>query len=296
MGATATGKSALAQHLAGIFGTEIVSADARQCYKGMEIGTSAPSIKVQNAVGYHFIGTHDPEQRLSAGLYASTCKALLSRLFRKKKLLILEGGAGLYVRALCDGLVPLEKVPPNVRKKWRNLNESAKLSTLQTFVSTNDPHYYAQMDTRNMRRLARAAEIMEHTGKPYSAELKTADLPAKNDFHVHKIALLVPRKVLYERIEARCDNMLETGLWKEAYGLYTKYGAAGLPPTIGYRELFDHFEGKYGRATAEQRFKEHSRQYAKRQLTWLRKERDLLWFKTSAHDAVAAHVERLLAA
>ena len=251
MGATASGKSAAAYYLAKAFGTEIISADARKCYQGMEIGTHAPAQVEQAAVKHHFVGTHLPSQPLSAGVYAQDCHKLLNARFQKHSVLLLVGGSGMYVRAVCDGLSPIADIPIAIRNKWRHMCASGKLSELQAFVATHDPTYYAQVDAQNGQRLARAAEVIESTGQPYSLQRKKYNLT--HLFRIHKLGLLLPRKQLYARIEARCQHMLAAGLWQEVTNMHTQWGK-NLPPTIGYTELVAHLNGTCSKVDAEKLF------------------------------------------
>lgn len=293
MGATASGKSAVSLHLAKVLGTEIISADARQLYKGMEIGTDAPSEADRAAVPHHFIGIRAPLEPFSAGAYEQAALALLSKLFQRYDILLLVGGSSLYVRAICEGLAPIVPVAEALRQKWRNLATKKDLGTLQAFVAARDPNYYAEVDVCNASRLARAAEVIESTGKPYSLQRKKP--PAARPFRVHKVGLFWPRQQLYARIEARNRRQLNQGLWKEARQLYVQYGADQIPPTIGYTEMFAHFAGKCSKTAAEERLLAHNRQYAKRQCTWLRKEPNILWFAAEDISAIEAHVQRLIA-
>ena len=289
LGPTASGKSCIASYLAKKIDTEIISADARQLYKGMSVGTAAPRADEQTALQYHFVGTESPLRPLSAGEYANRCLKLLLERFRKKDILLLVGGSGLYVRAVCEGLSSSVDVPANVRKKWRSRAKKDCLKVLQSYVSTHDPIYYSKVDRKNSRRLARAAEVIESSGQTYSSQLTT--IFEERPFCIHKVGLLRPRAELYTRIEHRCRKMLDDGLWKEARKLYNKYGKEKLPTTIGYTELFDYFESKCSQDTAEEQWLKNSRNYAKRQMTWLRKENNLLWFKAEDTTSIVHYLQ-----
>ena len=291
LGATASGKSKIATYLAQRLGTEIISADARQLYKGMKIATNAPSEEEMAQIQHHFIQTEDPLLPLSAGDYEKRCLPLIERLFCRHNTLILVGGSGLYVRAVCEGIGSELQVPQHIRNKWRKATTKGELSLLQQFVSTHEPEHYASIDSNNMHRLARAAEMIESSPRSLS-ELR-AEGAEPRPFRVHKIALLVPRMKLYAGIEARCAHMLREGLWKEAESLYKRYGAQQIPPTIGYVEAFRHFEGDCSKEEAETHFVTRSRQYAKRQLTWLRKEKGILWFAATERETILSHVMRI---
>ena len=288
LGPTASGKSMAALHLAKDFDSEIISADARQLYKGMSIGTASPDPTVQVGIQYHFVGTESPLLPISAGEYAKRCLRLLSDRFKEHSVLLLVGGSGLYVRAVCEGLASFVSIPAEVRKKWRSRAERGDLGLLQAYVAEHDPTYYASVDKRNSRRLARAAEVIESSAQTYSSQLETSY--EERSFRVHKIGLLRSRTELYDRIEARCRHMLSDGLWKEAEEFYRRYEEESLPTTIGYSELFACFAGRCDRDTAEKRWLQHSRQYAKRQMTWLRKERDLMWFMAEDYIAMLEYL------
>ena len=284
LGPTASGKSNTASYLAKKLDTEIISADARQLYKGMSIGTAAPRTEEQVSLRYHFVGTESPLRPLSAGEYANKCLKLLLDRFKEKNVLLLVGGSGLYVRAVCEGLSPSVDVPSNIRKKWRSKANKGCLKVLQSYVSTHDPTYYAKVDRKNIRRLARAAEVIESSGQTYSSQLTTSC--EERPFRIHKVALLRSRAELYERIETRCKKMLSNGLWKEARKLYEKYEEKSLPTTIGYTELFNYFAGRCSQSTSEEQWIRNSRHYAKRQMTWLRKEDNLLWFAAEDRSSI----------
>ena len=291
LGATASGKTQVALRIAERLGTEIISADARQMYRGFRIATAAPSQEMMKSVPHHFIESESPLRPLSAGSYAKKCLSLIRKLFQRYDQLVLVGGSGLYVRAVCEGIATSVKVPEAIRKKWRAVAEAGSLEQLQSFVAARAPKYYAEMDRSNPHRLARAAELIESQHVSLE-ELRSALLPSR-PFRVHKIGLSLDREQLYLRIEERCADMLREGLWAEAEALYKQYGPKQLPPTIGYTETFAYFEGKYSRAEAEVRFVRSSKQYAKRQLTWLRNEEDLIWFPSTDQAAIDAHVDRI---
>ena len=291
MGATASGKSEVAARLAKETGMDIFSADARQLYKELKKGTAPPSKDLQQHVSHHCVGTDSITRPLSAGQYAVACRAALKQYFAQKDYALLVGGSWLYVRAVCDGLVAIPKVKTTIRQKWRNRVATHQLTVLQRFVAQHDPLYYAKADVNNASRLARAAEIIESSGQTYSSFLQKP--VQKPPFQSHYIILLRPRQELYKRIEERCLRMLSEGLLEEAKMLYQS--SIACPHTIGYREFFEYFANKCTKDEAIRRFIQHSKQYAKRQLTAFRKVRNAQWFMAQDYEALRCYIQTKLA-
>ena len=292
LGATASGKTEVAVRVAQRIETEVVSADARQMYRGFRIATAAPDEETMLQVPHHFIGSEDPCNPLSAGSYAEKCCALLQDLFLKYDQLVMVGGSGLYVQAVCAGIATSVEVPQEVRAKWRRVAEAGAIDELRAFVALHAPTYYAEMDASNPRRLARAAELIESHGA--SLEQLRASEPPQRSFRAHKLGLSLPRPILHKRIEERCAYMLRLGLWDEARSLYQRHAPHQLPPTIGHREAFAHFEGKCSQKEAEERMVINSKQYAKRQLTWLRREKDIKWVPATDLRAIDAAIDQII--
>ncbi len=288
-GPTASGKTELAIRLAKYFGTEILSADSRQFYKEMTIGTAKPSEEELSAAKHHFIGNLTIHQSYSAGQFELDALQKLEKLFLLRDHAILVGGSGLFIDAVCSGFNALPDISPETRDRVNKLYEEHGIEALQAEVQKVDPEAWDGIDTRNPRRLSRVIEIAWETGEKLSA----LRLPAKAErpFKTHFIALDWDRGALYDRINARVDIMVENGLIKEARALFPFKELSPLQ-TVGYRELFMHFEHAISLNEAIELIKRNSRRYAKRQLTWLRKKESLQWFDPGANDEIREFLEQ----
>jgi tRNA dimethylallyltransferase len=275
-GPTASGKTAWAIQRALETGAEILSADSRQFYLGMDIGTAKPTTAERALVPHHFLDFLPVEQPYSAGQFAREVLLFLEDYFRKKNLAILVGGSGLYLKAVCEGFDEFAPVSDEVREEVGQRYAAGGLEALQQAVAEADPDYYAQVDRQNAARLRRALEVCLATGKPYSSFRSRS--VAERPFRIQKVAMDWPREILYERIDRRVDEMMAAGLLEEATRFHDKRHLPALQ-TVGYTELFDHLEGKTSLSEAVTLIKQHTRNYAKRQLTWLRKEQDLVWLR-----------------
>ncbi len=274
-GPTASGKTKLSIQLAKHFSAEIISADSRQIYKELKIGSAPPSDAELKEVKHYFISSLNLDEDYNAGAFEKDVLALLSKLFEKDKFAILVGGSGLYIDAVCNGF---DKVPssfPEIRKQMQNLYEAEGIEKLQNKLKELDPDYYVKIDLSNPQRLMRALEVCLGTGKPYS--LLREGKKNTRDFRIIKIGLELPRDLLYKRIDARVDEMLKAGLLEEAKSLISKKDLNALQ-TVGYKELFDFFENRTSLDEAIDLIKRNSRRYAKRQLTWFRRDKEIQWF------------------
>lgn len=273
-GPTAVGKTAVAIRLARHFGTHIVSADARQFFREMTIGTAKPSSDELQAAPHHFIDTHSVTQSYDAAIYADDALVCIRTLFQQHERVILCGGSGLYIKAVVDGFDEIPGVDPAIRANLQAEYRDGGLTVLQQKLCELDPVQFAQMDSKNPQRLMRALEVVMGTGKSIASfQRRTKRDPG---FGVIKIGLDLPRQELYDRIDARMDKMIEDGLFGEAQMLYP-YRNQNALQTVGYREIFDFMEGKYDRAEAVRLLRQHSRQYAKRQLTWFKRDPEMIW-------------------
>ena len=270
-GATATGKTALAIRLAQHFGTEILSADSRQFYRGLDIGTAKPTAAELATVPHHFIDFLDITQDFSVGEYERAALRQLTLLFQQKQVAVLVGGSGLFLRAVCEGLDTFPNVPPEIKKQVAAAEQAGGLPWLQAETARLDPAYFATVDQQNPARLRRALEVALSSGQPYSAFLQQARTP--RPFTPIYLLLEWPRPQLYARIEARVEAMIAAGLEAEARRCLPFRHRTALK-TVGYTEWFDYFDGQIDRATAIGQIKQHSRNYAKRQATWFRKHGD----------------------
>lgn len=273
-GPTAVGKTALAIQWAKRYGTEIVSADSRQFYKELNIGVARPSEAELAEVPHHFIACKSVEDYYSVSRYEEEALALLERLFARYDTVILAGGSGLYVNAVCNGIDELPDPSPALRQELKDLLQEKGIGHLQQKLKELDPVFYEKIDLQNSVRLRRALEVCLTTGKPYSS-LRT-NPRKKRPFAIERYVLDRPKEELYHRINLRVDLMMQSGLLNEAKALYP-HRALNALQTVGYRELFDYFDGKISLEQAVTDIKTHTRRYAKRQLTWLRAQENVTW-------------------
>ena len=277
-GPTAVGKTALCVQLAQHLGTEIVSADSRQFFREMSIGTAKPTPAEMQGVPHHFIDSHSVADEYSAGRFAADALALLDELFRKYSLVVLTGGSGLYVQAVTDGLDELPGVLPEVRAQLQEELAAHGLPHLVAELAATDPVAYARIDPQNPQRVLRALEITRGTGRPFSSfhtqGMAAADGP--RPFRVVKVALTREREALYQRINQRVENMLVEGLLDEVKRLLPYRHRPALQ-TVGYQEIFGFLDGDYDWAEAVRLLQRNTRRYAKRQLTWLRRDAAYEW-------------------
>lgn len=276
-GPTAVGKTALAIALAKQYHTVILSADSRQVFKEMAIGTAKPSIEEQSGVKHYFIDHVSILEKpvYDAAQFEKEAIQLLDQLYQTNNVVILAGGSGLYVNAVLNGLDDIPEVPDVLREQLNQEFEEKGLAVLLNELKEKDPLYYDKVDQGNPRRVQRALEVIRHTGKPFS-DFHTGETKQRS-FQVIHIGLERDREDLYQRINQRMDLMLEQGLEKEAEALYP-YRALNALQTVGYKEIFEYKDGVYGRQEMIEKLKQHSRQYAKRQLTWLKKDSSIQWF------------------
>jgi tRNA dimethylallyltransferase len=285
-GATATGKTALAIKLAQHFGTEIISADSRQFYRGMSIGTAKPNAEELAAAKHHFIDSLDVTQSYSVGEFEQDCLRLLDTLFLTHDYVILVGGSGLFIRAVCEGLDSFPEVPEAVIQQVEDGEKNGGLPWLQQQVQQLDPEYFKQVDRNNPARLRRALEVCLAAAQPYSS-FRSGQKQTR-PFQPVYLLLDVPRPTLYARIDARVDAMISAGLENEARNLLPFRHLSALR-TVGYEEFFDYFDENLTFLEAVDKIKQHSRNYAKRQATWFRKHGD--WEVIDPSDALAKIVE-----
>ena len=263
------------------FGCPVVSADSRQIYKEIPIGTAAPTADELARVKHYFVGTKSVTEDYSAGQYERECLSLLRDLVERKKskeksapFAILTGGSMMYIDAVCKGFDDIPSVREDVRKNVREGYKTRGLEWLQAETERLDKDYWEQVDRQNPQRLMHCLEVTLSAGKPYSSFRKMAQ--EKREFEIVKVALERPREVLYDRINKRVDAMLEAGLEEEARRVYPLREHNSLQ-TVGYRELFDYFDGKTTREEAIRLIKQNSRHYAKRQMTWFRADKTIHW-------------------
>ena len=277
-GPTAIGKTAAAIQLAQHFNTVIISADSRQFYREMSIGTAKPTTEELAAVQHYFINSHSIADSFTVADFEKQALELLDELFKTRDVVILVGGSGLYIKAICEGFDDIPSAEPEIREKLNLEFSEHGITYLQEKLKVADPEYYAEVDINNPQRVIRALEVFESTGKPFSS-YRVSNIN-KRPFNIIKIGLDMPRDILYERINRRVDNMIGQGLVDEAKTLLPQRHLNALN-TVGYNELFDYFDGKTSLDSAIESIKQNTRRFAKRQLTWFRKDKDIHWFEAN---------------
>ncbi len=299
-GPTAVGKTPLAIQVAKWLDTEIISADSRQCYEELSIGVARPETEELNAVPHHFIASHTIFDEWNAVRYAKYALEILNRVFDDHSTAVVVGGTGLYIKALTDGLDALPSVDQDIRTEIRRQYEEYGLNWLQEAVKEKDPLYYASGEIMNPHRLMRALEIVTSTGKSIRSFQtgKTVTRP----FTSIKIGLGLPREELVMRIDQRVDKMMEAGLLEEVKQLADLLDKKGIRPaeisslqTVGYRELFAYLHHEFTLAEAVEKIKQHTRQYAKRQMTWFKKDHEFQWFHPSDIIGIKQYLESQMA-
>ena len=287
VGPTAVGKSDLCIKLAKKFQTEILSCDSRQFYREMNLGTAKPSLEELQTVPHHFINSLSITDPYDVQQYEKEALVLLERLFQQHRAVVMTGGSGLFADAIQFGLDDIPAVGAELRQEIIQEYQENGLGWLQGEVARVDPDYFAVVDRDNPQRLMRALEVCRGTGFPFSSfrVKKKVERP----FQVIKIGLDLPREVLYRRIDQRMDSMVASGLFEEAASLFAQRELNALQ-TLGYSEIFGFLEGKYDREETLRLLKRNSRRYAKRQLTWFRKDTSLVWFDPSQYEEVLVYL------
>ena len=282
LGPTGVGKTEKSLELAEQWGCPIVSADSRQIYRDLPIGTAAPSAEEQARVKHYFIGTKDLHETYNAGQYARDCNALLAELFQKHERVLMVGGSMMYIDAVCKGLDDIPDIPAELREQVRNQYQEKGLEWLQTEVERLDPIYWQEVDKQNPQRLMHCIEVTLASGQPYSNFRKGGRTAQERGFDVEYIMIERPREELYERINLRVHKMIEQGLLSEAQRAFNKLGLLNNNPldestipnsvnTVGYKELLKYFRGEWTLERAIEMIQQNSRHYAKRQMTWWRR-------------------------
>lgn len=282
LGPTGVGKTEKSLELAEQWGCPIVSADSRQIYRDLPIGTAAPSAEELARVKHYFIGTKDLHETYNAGQYARDCNTLLAELFQKHERVLMVGGSMMYIDAVCKGLDDIPDIPAELREQVRNQYQEKGLEWLQTEVERLDPMYWQEVDKQNPQRLMHCIEVTLASGQPYSNYRKGGRTAQERGFDVEYIMIERPREELYERINLRVHKMIEQGLLSEAQRAFDKLGLLNNNPldestipnsvnTVGYKELLKYFRGEWTLERAIEMIQQNSRHYAKRQMTWWRR-------------------------
>ncbi|WP_288237108.1 tRNA (adenosine(37)-N6)-dimethylallyltransferase MiaA [uncultured Alistipes sp.] len=287
VGPTGSGKTDLSIRLARRYAAPVLSTDSRQVYRGMPIGTAQPSGDQLQAAEHHFIASHDIKDNLSCGEYEVQALERLEKLFADHDYVVAVGGSGLYVRALCEGMDDLPQADESLRAELGRRLEAEGVGALAEQLRELDPVYYEVVDRSNPARVVRALEVCLQTGRPYS-EQRTGERRSR-PFGIVKIGVDLPRTELYDRINRRVDQMLADGLEAEARAMYP-YRELNALQTVGYREFFDYFDGRTGYDEAVELIKRNSRRYAKRQLTWFRRDPEIRWFRPDDDDAILEYI------
>ncbi len=274
-GPTAVGKTAVAIQIAKKLGTEIISADSRQCYKEMNIGVARPSSEELAEVKHHFIASHSIHQKVTAATFEAYALEEAELLFKEQQTVVMVGGTGLYIKAFCEGLDAIPEIPEELRKKLVDEYNQQGLQWLQNRVAEADPQFIASGETQNPHRLLRALEVKEATGQ--SILFFRKGNKKERPFDLVKIALQLPKEQLHHNINNRVDQMMAQGLLQEVKNLMPFQHLPALQ-TVGYRELFDHLNGEITLPEAVEAIKKNTRQYAKRQMTWFKKDTSFQWY------------------
>lgn len=288
LGPTGVGKSALSMDIASHFNTEIISADSRQFYREMKVGTAVPSEYQLNSIRHHFIRFLSVKDYFSASLFERAVLKLLPSLFRKNNIAIMTGGSGMYIDAVCNGIDDIPDIDTSVREKYNARFKAEGTESLRAELKLVDPDYYGRVDLRNHKRIIRALEIYESTGRRYTEFL--TDKKAERDFNIIKIGLERNREDLYRRINSRVEVMINNGLEEEARSLFDMRDLNPLK-SVGYREFFDFFEGKISKEKAVDLIKRNSRRYAKRQMTWWSRDDSIVWFNPDQVREIILYIE-----
>lgn len=287
LGPTGVGKTDLSIDLAGHFRCDIISADSRQFYREMNIGTAVPSPAQLSKVRHHFIGFLSVKDYYSASLYERDVLRLLPALFSKNPIVLMTGGSGLYIDAVCRGIDDIPDTGQAVRNKYVQKYREEGIESLRMMLKIIDPVYYEKVDLKNPQRIIRALEIYESTGRPYSAFLTRKE--QTRNFEIIRIGINRPREELFGRINRRVDEMIAAGLEDEAEKLYSLRHLNALN-SVGYRELFEYFSSRISREQAIGLIKRNSRRYAKRQLTWWNRDKDIAWFGADDRDRIIEYL------
>ena len=264
------------------------NADSRQIFKELNIGTAVPSTEELAAIPHHFIQSHSVEENYNASRYETEALELIDKLFQQRDVLLLVGGSMLYIDAICKGIDSMPDADPEVRAALKKQLEEEGLESLRLQLKTLDPEYYKKVDLKNPNRIIHALEISIQTGKPYSSF--RSDTPKKRPFQIIKIAFNCDRQVLHNRINLRVDKMMEAGLETEARSVYHKKQLNSLN-TVGYQELFAYFNGEISREKAIELIKRNSRRYARKQITWFRRDENVKWFEPTNTEEIIEWID-----
>ena len=290
LGPTGIGKTALSISIARHIGSPVISADSRQIYKELPVGTASPSAEQLSQIKHHFIATRSVTDYYSASLFEEEAISLINKLHETQPRLLLCGGSMMYIDAVCNGIDDMPTVTTEIREQlWEQFHNEG-LSPILEELRHTDPVHYSEVDQMNYRRVIHAVEICRMTGKPYSS-FRTRQIKDR-PFKIHKIGLIRERQELYERINKRVDNMINEGFIEEAENVYRLRHLNALN-TVGYKELFLYFDGKYTLDEAIEKIKRNTRVYARKQITWFKRDIDIKWFNADNKDDITSHIDTL---
>jgi tRNA dimethylallyltransferase len=291
LGPTGVGKTDLSIELARYYNTEIISCDSRQIYKEMRIGTAVPDQQTLGSVPHHFIQSHSIHDYYNASKFEIEVLEKLEFLFQKKDIVLMTGGSMMYIDAVCKGIDDLPEVDSELRQSLTKRMETEGIESLRNELRYLDPSYYKEVDLRNPKRILHSLEICLMTGSPYSSFRinKVRERP----FNIIKLGLNLDREILYNRINQRVDKMFDEGLEQEARNLYPFRRLNSLN-TVGYREMFDCFDGTITPGEAKEKIKANSRKYARKQLTWFRRDPEITWFTPGMKGEIVEYVNKRL--
>jgi len=293
LGPTGIGKSDLSIRIAQHFHTEIISADSRQIYKELTIGTAVPPIDDLQKVKHHLIHNHSIHDYYSAALFEKEALEIIGQLFSTKDVLVVTGGSMMYIDALCKGMDDIPDADQQIRAQLMEEHREKGLEHMRLQLKQLDPVYYEQVDLKNPKRIIHALEVCLTSGKPYSSMRK--DQKKERPFKIIKIGLNRDRQELYDRINRRVDLMMEMGLEQEAKSVF-EFRHMNSLNTVGYKELFAYFEGEHDKEKAVELIKRNSRHYARKQLTWFRRDDEINWFQPEQEDEIIRFIEEKLTA
>ncbi len=287
VGPTGVGKTDVAIQVAGSLNTEIISADSRQVYRELSTGTAAPGEKQLKRVKHHLVRHRSVREYYNASMYEAEALGTMESLFVNHTVLVVAGGSGLYIRAICEGIDDIPAVDPELRETLLERIKGEGIESLRYELKKLDPESYRSIDLRNPKRVLKALEVSLSTGKPYSSYLTRQK--KERDFLILKIGLNLERDVLYDRINQRVDKMMENGLLDEVRNCL-EYRDLNALNTVGYKELFEHLDGRLSEQEAVHLIKRNSRRYARRQLTWFNGDPDITWFSPDQTDEIIKHI------
>ena len=290
-GPTAVGKTAVAIQIAKHLGTEIISADSRQCFKELKIGVARPSETELQAVPHHFIASHSVNEEITAVGFEQYALDKIEFLFKKHNVVVLVGGTGLYIKAFEEGLDLIPEIDVNIRREIVTNYENLGINWLQQELREKDPVFFKEGEIQNPQRMMRALEVINATGQSILSFRNGKK--ANRNFRIIKIGLELPKEILHLRIQERVDKMMEQGLLDEVKNMIP-YRKRNALQTVGYAELFDYLEGKTELKLAVELIKTHTRQYAKRQMTWFKKDKNIQWFGPDELNAMLTYVKPIL--